>query len=89
MKERKILGVRCNVVGPGMFPPRECVVKVAGKHYLSWEDNLGLTDEVPKKPYVKVICGDYSGRKKSYLVGISSAGDFINVRAKESDLVFA
>jgi len=89
MKKRKILGVRCNVIGPHMFEGVECIVNICGIDYQIWNSSLELTDEAPKRPYVWVICSYYDKLKQNFLVGINANEGYQNIRAKESSLVFA
>lgn len=88
MKKRKVLGVRCNVVRPYVFRG-ECVVKIGKREYYVHEINLELTDEQPKRVYVKALASNYDRARREYILYINANSEVIQARAKESQLVFA
>ena len=88
MKKKEIVGVKCRILKGGMFS-KEKIVDVCGRGYFVWDCNLKFSNEDPKLPYVQAICAYYDRLKRNYLVGINANDGYENVRAKESQLVFA
>jgi len=95
MKKREVVGVKCRVVGEGMFAS-EALVDIAGnksdaemsagiKGYCVMKDNLKMIKEGIY--YVSARRFDKMG--KDYLCWISADSNIQQVRVKESDLVFA
>jgi len=95
MKKREVIGVKCKVIGEGMFPS-EVAVDINGnksdaessigiKGYCVMKDNLKTTNEGIS--YVSARRFDKMG--KDYFCWISADSNIQQVRVKESELVFA
>ena len=91
MKKRKVLGVRCNVVGPG--PPEGycCVNILSNKIHPLFvlNSSLELTNEEPKRPYFRIREYSHREKEKEYIVWPEGLRGISMITAKESDLVFA
>lgn len=94
MKKRKILGVRCDVIGEGMIPA-EVVVNIYGNKSDA-ERSLGIKGysvlkeavEKTKRGISYISARVFNKIGDSYLCWISADGSIQKVRVPESQLVF-
>jgi hypothetical protein len=95
MKKRKILGVRCEVIGEGMFSS-EALVNISGNKSDA-EQSVGIKGYCVMRDAIKktkegisyVSARIFNRIGENYLCWISADSNVQIVRAKESQLVFA
>lgn len=88
MKLENVLGLKCELIGRGLFS-HERVVSVKGKQFIVPKDSVKFTSDEREECYVSIL--DFPCMNEGlYLATIFSEGNcYVNLWCSEEDLVFS